>query len=167
MPVVLNPNTPPVVGFWTNSTLIDRYLGQTLGDQLSNVDNNQVGSDPAGYNDAIIHAENWINYQLRLFGYPSGVTSPQFPTTSLAFGVLSDAATMIAAYWLYAKRGIFDKGDEVSGKFAKVKNEGEGMVNEILRNKIQDVPRSFNSRPALLTSGLSIGTPASSIPVVP
>jgi hypothetical protein len=74
---------------------------------------------------------------------------------------------MIAAYWLYAKRGIFDKGDEVSGKFAKVKNEGEGMVNEILRNKIQDVPRSFNSRPALLTSGLSIGTPASSIPVVP
>lgn len=161
--------TGSVTGFWTSQTLITRYMGQTLGGQLSNLDNALSGSDPAGFSDAITHAENWINYQLALYGYPNGATTPAFPKTSLAYGVLSDSATILAAYWLYAKRGVEDDAKGIAGKFEGLKNEAESRVKRILHDKIPDVARSFNSRPALITQGYVGPTsiPVSTIPVVP
>lgn len=159
MPVTLPSITPISVGFWTNSTLIDRFLGQVLGDQLSNMDNITTSADPNGYNDAIGHAETNVNYQLALFGYPTGASNPTFPTTSFAYSSLSDAATVLASYWLYVKRGVFDEKDAIGGKFQKLKTEADALIKKIIRDKIPDVARGYTSQPAVILNGYGIGRP--------
>lgn len=167
--LVVSGEASSAIGFWTNQTNIERFIGQQLGANLSNVNQNSNIADPSGYADAIAYAESFINYQLSLFGYPTGVTSPAFPTPSFAYAAFNNAATILAAYWLYVKRGIFDDKDKAGGKFAKLKEDAETEIKAIVRNKIPDVARNFKQGPAVILGRGRMNTnqPASTIGQVP
>lgn len=180
--VVAQPATYPLYtaaeasGFWTSQQAIEQYLGGYNADVLSNLDNNQTGAVVAGFQDAINHAEAFTNSNLQQFWYPSGVTNPQFPTTSYQFQQICTYTTMSASAWLYNKRGAFlDGTNKLAGAFAAAKAEGESGIRRIIRDKIYDVPRNIgqqpelifnpviapfgNSRPYPLTAGMVPGLP--------
>lgn len=167
--LVVSGEVTSAVGFWTNQTNIERFIGAALGAQLSNVNQNSNIADPSGYADAIAYAESFINYQLFLFGYPTGATTPAFPTSSFAYAAFNNAATVLAAYWLYVKRGIFDDKDKAGGKFAKLKEDAEKEIKAIVRNRISDVTRvGWSHTPAvILVSGPQTNQPLSTIGQVP
>lgn len=142
-PVINNSQVqvPTTTGFWTSQALIERYLGKTLADQNSNLDNLAAGADPLGFADMIAFAEDWLNSELALNGIASGVTTPTFPTTHAMYARLSHAATMLAAYWGYTKRGMQDNNDKPAGKFNFLKDRAEAIINDLLFLNRGNLPR--------------------------
>ena len=170
----ISGSATPVTGFWTSQTQIEQYLGQFNADQYSNLNNTGVGPDPAGFQDAITRAEAYINYLLQLYNYPSGVTNPQFPTSSFAFQILSLNATILGAEWCYIKRGALDQTDKLAGAMAKAADGARKEIRAIIVNKIVDVSRGISSYPAvILANQFGFGTKnpvpysANSIPEYP
>lgn len=173
----MSGSSSPVTGFWTDQNSIEQFLGQSNADQLSNLNNSQTGASVAGFQDAINRAQAYTNYQLALFRYSTSTTVPPFPTSSFAFPILCERTTEIAAVWLYNKRGNFDSSDQMAGKFWSLKKAAEKEIQQIIRNKIYDVPRSIGQAPAIVLNPsifgvFSNGNPlsslaASQIPIYP
>jgi hypothetical protein len=157
-----------VVGFWTSQQEIEYAFGQFAMDQLSNLNNNYAGADSQGYIQAIKYAESELNYQLALFNYPTGSS---FPTSSMAYGILVEQATILAACWLYQKRGMTDSDSKITGAFAAAQAEARRTIKRVIVNRIPDVPRAVSVSPELVMNGFGVGRitafPASAIPVVP
>lgn len=152
------PPVGSVSGFWTSQSAIAYAFGQVSMDLLSNLNNQTPGADTTGYLGAIQFAESEINYALAWFGYPTGTTTPPFPTTSMAYTILSQQATILAACWLYQKRGLQDDGKNLAGQFAASQCEARKQIKRIIVNKIPDVDRGFVVAPRVVRS-LAISAP--------
>lgn len=149
-PVVIKSGQIQVIGFWTSQPAIEDFIGVFSGDQLSNLDNDSVQASPGGFADAIVRAESVTNLVLRQFYYPSGNTSPTFPSSSYAFDTLALNTTVTAAAWIYAKRGSYDQNDQIAGKFARAESRARLEIKQCIVNKILDVSRNLNGFPTLI-----------------
>lgn len=166
----------PVTGFWTSQLLIEQFLGTFNADQLSNADNVSTSPSACGFQDAINRAQAVTDYELALFRYPNSLTSPQFPTSSFAFNILSERTTELAGAWVYIKRGVWEQNDGIAGKFKKLQADAKCEIGKIVRNGIYDVSRQGISKypsivlnPALVGYGgsNSVILPANVIPEIP
>lgn len=141
------PSSASVAGYWTSQSAIESYIGGYNADLLSNLNNNQTGPSAAGFADAIMRAESRLNYELALFWYPNGTTTPPFPLTSMAGPSFQTDATMLASAWIYSKRGYDDSLKYLAGAFKKAEDDAMADIRRIIRNRIMDVPRSFKPQP--------------------
>ncbi len=70
------------------------------------------------------------------------------------YNSLSDAATLLAAWYLYTKRGMLDDVPKSAGKFAGLRDKAYAAIKEILVNKIPTVNRGrgYAPHPAVVIS---------------
>lgn len=141
-----------VVGFWTSQLAIESFLGAYASDALSNLNNGETGPSAAGYLDAIMQAESFTNYETALFGYPNGTTNPQFPITNFTFPLLSRSTTIMAAGWLYQKRGFLQSDvKDIGGSLGPLVKKAESDICKIIRNKIPGIQRQgYTSQPTII-----------------